>query len=396
MYQPSKLKPHHNIIVLGGHTTALYLVRSFGPLGPRIAVIDKFGYGVARFSKHCTEFHKIQQFDRASLLKTVTDIESRFGPCAIFPASDETARLLSMARDEIADMHVLMIPDWSVTKKAFDKREAYSIAREVEISVPETHYPDSLDAVHELAQTCQFPVIIKPSTTVSFRALFRKKAIWARNKDELISVFSDISQHMPVDGISVQEFIPGPSTYFRDYQCCFHNGEPAFDCTVTRARQYPMDFGTATWATLDQHDRVLTLGRRLFANMGFWGMASAQFKYHQDRDEYYLLDVNPRAWKYIGIVQNLGVNLPLMAYQLQIGEEPDGSFEQPTEPCIWVDILSDLYVSPVMIAKGDLTIKDWLSSYRGKVVDSTFSKADPAPGAALLMTAPWLAVRGMI
>ena len=85
----------------------------------------------------------------------------------------------------------------------------------------------------------------------------------------------------------------------------------------------------------------------------------------------------------------------MIAYQLRIGEKPDTSFRQPSEPCVWVDIVADLYVSLVSIARGDLTVREWLKSYNGKVVDSTFSREDPVPGLILLLTAPWLVFRGM-
>jgi len=386
---------HHNIIVLGGHTSALFVARSFGPYGPKIAVIDNRAYGEARFSRYCTEFHKVERFCPSSLLGKLEEVEKRFGPCAIFPSTDETVKLLSELRDEISDAHIPMIPDWSITRLAFDKHETYALARKLDIPVPETFNPESLADVADIASNCQFPVIIKPSTTVEFRALFRKKALWANDDKELRSIFSTVADHMPVHGISVQEYIPGPNTDFCNYLSCFHDGAPAFECTITRGRQYPIDFGTATHVNLAQHDRLLDLGRRLLSNMGFWGMASTQFKYCRERDKYYLLDLNARTWKCIGITQTLGVNLPLIAYQLRIGETPETRFEQPAEPHVWVDILADIYVSLVSMAKGDLTVKDWLDSYKGTVIDCTFSKDDPVPGLILLLTAPWLVIRGM-
>jgi predicted ATP-grasp superfamily ATP-dependent carboligase len=244
----------HNIIVLGGHTSALFVTRSFGPFGPKIAVIDNRGYGEARFSRYCTEFHKVDRFCRSNILETIEDIELRLGPCAIFPSTDETVKLLSQLRDEISDEHIPMIPEWPITKIAFDKHETYALARELDIPVPETFDPESIDDVDSIASSCQFPVIIKPSTTVEFRALFRKKALWAHNSDELKSIFSTIAEHMPVRGVSVQEYIPGPNTDFCNYLSCFHDGAPAFECTITRGRQYPIDFGTATHVNVAHHD----------------------------------------------------------------------------------------------------------------------------------------------
>lgn len=391
----TKTALRHNVIVLGGHTSALFVTRSLGPFGPKIAVVDNRGYGEARFSRYCTEFYKVERFCRSSLLGAIEDIEQRFGPCAIFPSTDETVELLSRLRDEISDTHIPMIPEWSVTSLAFDKHKTYAVARNLKIPVPETFDPETLDTVIDIADNCRFPVIVKPSTTVEFREMFRKKALWARNRDELTSIFSKISNRMPVSGVSIQEYVPGPNTDFCNYLSCFHDGAPAFECTITRGRQYPIDFGTATHVNLARHDRLLDLGRKLLSHIGFWGMSSMQFKYCRERDEYYLLDLNARTWKCIGIIQTLGINLPLVAYQLRIGEKADTSFDPPKVPHVWVDILADVYVALITIAKGDLTVRDWLNSYHGKMIDCTFSKNDPVPGLILLLTAPWLVIRGM-
>lgn len=385
----------HNIIILGGHTSALYTARSFGRLGSKIGIIDDRSYCEARFSKYCSEFYNIRKFDKPALLNAINRMAEKLGPSAIFPTSDETVKLLSQSKHDLPEHHLAMIPDWATTEIAYDKKKTYALAREHGVSVPETYYPDSLEDVRHIGGQCQFPVIVKPSTTVDFRRVFGKKAVWAKNTEQLESVFQSIAGRIPLPTLSIQEFIAGPNTNFRDYVSCFANGKPAFDCTYTRGRQFPIDFGTATHCNYVHHEELREIGRRLLAATGFWGVSSAQFKYDSERKRHYFFDLNARPWKCIGILETFGINLPLIAYQLRIGVEPDVLFEPPTQPHVWVDLLPDLYVSFRTMISGELTIKDWLASYRGKRIGSTFSRDDPMPGLILLLIAPWLLVRGM-
>ena len=91
----------HNVIVLGSHTTALYVVRSLGRCGAKVAVVDTHSCGEARFSKYCSLFTKIERFSSDEIIETVHRISEKLGPCAVFPTNDEAVKALSQSIDSI-------------------------------------------------------------------------------------------------------------------------------------------------------------------------------------------------------------------------------------------------------------------------------------------------------
>jgi predicted ATP-grasp superfamily ATP-dependent carboligase len=200
---------------------------------------------------------------------------------------------------------------------------------------------------------------------------------------------------IPPAEILMQEFIKGGNRHFWHYGAIFHDGAPYFDYVISRKRQYPIDFGTATHAEIVPVPEVADYGARILREMGFWGPAEVQFKFDEDSGRYVLLDVNPRLWKSCAIADLLAVSMPMLAYQLRIGQQPPIPRRELSERLIWRDFLPDLVVALREMLARNLTVGEWLESYRGRLIDGTFARDDFMPGVALTLLAPWLYLRGM-
>jgi predicted ATP-grasp superfamily ATP-dependent carboligase len=385
----------HNAIVLGGHTTALYAVRSFGRANIKVAVVDTVGACEARFSRYCSLFSRIERFEPQALLAKITDVAQQLGSCAIIPTSDSAVRSLSEVFDVLAADHVPLIPPWRITEAAYDKRLTYEMAERCGIPIPLTRFPGSVAAAKEFARELRFPLVIKPTTTARFRSVVGKKALLASNIDDLAAKYRNLSAVIPPAEILMQEFIKGTNRHFWHYGAVFHDGAPYFDYVISRKRQYPIDFGTATHAEIVPVPEVADFGARILREMGFWGPAEVQFKFDEESGRYVLLDVNPRLWKSCAIADLLGVSMPMLAYQLRVGQRPPIPLRESNERLIWRDFLPDLVVALREMLARNLTVGDWLESYRGRLIDGTFARDDFMPGVVLTLLAPWLYLRGM-
>lgn len=386
---------NHNIIVLGSHTTALYVVRSFGRLGVKVAIIDTNPFGEARFSKNCVVFAKISHFGHKELKDAIGTISGKLGPCAIFPTTDESVKCLADLIDQLGDDHVAIIPPWSITGQAYDKRATYDLARTCDVPIPNTYYLESTQDIIDIARSCKFPVLVKPTTTVSFRSTFHAKAIAAQNRSDLLCKFERVVEKIDPRSVLVQELIPGVNKHFWHYGAVFNRDQPAFEYVISRKRQYPIDFGTASHAEIVDNPEVAELGARILTAMGFSGPVEVQFKYDERTNMYMLLDVNPRFWKSCAIADLLGVNMPLLAYELQIGKAADAVAQITDQRLIWFDILPDIVVSAREILSGTLSLREWLASYRGRRIEATFSRDDVWPGIVLALMAPISYLKGI-
>jgi predicted ATP-grasp superfamily ATP-dependent carboligase len=263
------------------------------------------------------------------------------------------------------------------------------------VPIPLTRYPDSIAAARELARDLRFPVVIKPTTTARFRAVVGKKALLATDAQDLIAKYEKLSAVIPPTEILVQEFIKGSNRHFWHYGAIFHDGAPYFDYVISRKRQYPIDFGTATHAESAPVPEVSDYGARILRELRFWGPAEVQFKFDEEAGRYVLLDVNPRLWKSSAIADLLGVSMPMVAYKLRVGERPPIPQRDLSERLIWRDLLPDLVVALREMFAHNLSFGEWRDSYRGRLIDGTFAHDDLVPGIALALLAPVLYIRGV-
>jgi predicted ATP-grasp superfamily ATP-dependent carboligase len=384
----------HNVIVLGSHTTALYIVRSLGRCGAKIVVIDAHYHGEARFSKYCSKFEKIERFDTDRVIAAINRVSETFGPCAIFPSNDEAAKALSQGLESIADDHVAVIAPWPITLSAYDKRSTYEFAKACDVPMPRTYHLDSNHEIDDVSRQCEYPVLIKPTTTAEFRATFGSKAIGAETAEELKSRFARVIEKIEPSELLIQEFVPGTNRHFWHYGTVFKGKEALVEYVISRRRQYPIDFGTASHAEIVDNAEVQELGARILAEMEFVGPAEVQFKYDKRNGTYKLLDVNPRFWKSCAIAELLGINMPLLAYELFANKAVQQAQVSHDGKLVWFDLLPDIVVSAADIMAKRTTFREWRDSYTGRRIEATFARDDWLPGLVLLGLAPYLLIKG--
>jgi hypothetical protein len=125
---------------------------------------------------------------------------------------------------------------------------------------------------------------------------------------------------------------------------------------------------------------------------GYYGISESEFVYDADREEYLLLDVNTRPWKWIGMPVAAGVNLPMAAY----AAVTEASYEA-AEPrdSRWVYLRDYLSLLADEDAFWDvLSADDWAALLSGSfetaadtdLTTGVYRPTDPAPAAKLIET----------
>jgi hypothetical protein len=119
---------------------------------------------------------------------------------------------------------------------------------------------------------------------------------------------------------------------------------------------------------------------------GYHGISEAEFVYDSDREEYVLLDVNTRPWKWIGLPVAAGANLPMAAYAAVTGARYDpGSTGEAT----WVSLAD--YLRGLAAGGPDvLDPADWRAFLSGSFLDradltaAVYRPDDPGPAQRLV------------
>ncbi|MFZ0771026.1 MAG: hypothetical protein WCA49_03710 [Candidatus Sulfotelmatobacter sp.] len=380
-------------VVLGGDYQGLGIVRSLGVKGVPICVIDD-ELSISRYSRYCGKFVKVPHLrDGRVAVDRLLELAPRLGlqGWVLYPTREELVAAISHHRDELSELFRVPTPAWDCVKWAWDKRNTYQLARQLEIPIPTTHYPENIDQLAEL-DSCDAPFALKPAIKEHFFYATKAKAWRANNHAELRALYRKASNLAGNGEIMIQELIPGGGTQQFSYCAFFRDGEALGKMVVRRRRQHPLEFGRASTYVETIDEPVLEeLSDRFLRAIDYYGLVEVEYKLDPRDSSYKLLDVNARTWGYHSLGLAAGVDFSYMLYADQVGLPVPLSQGRPG--VAWVRMSTDIPAATMAILTGETSLLGYLRSMRNCNVDGVFSSKDPLPGLAEVALIPYLAIK---
>lgn len=375
------------LYILGNHIQALGLARMAASIGLRVTVFNDYAASVARFSRACQSF---VQFRDADHLLQLLLAENGPKDTLLIATNDQWVGLMSNHYEALNERYYLAIPDPESVQVCFNKRATYRRAAELGISIPETHFPDTLEELKGLAKKIAYPTILKPAVMYKFHNATGKKVFFCQNEAELISNYQEILKIIPADEVIVQQFLRGGAKSLYSFGSFFAAGEAHGSLIANRVRQKPMDFGVSTcFAHTVLNSEIEQLATRLLKAIDYFGMSEVEFMYDERTEQYYLLEINPRAWKWHSIANKLGINLLEMMVRFVDGQPVEQKANRQ-EGVAWIERLTDTYVVLGEVLKGRMALSEYWKSLRMPKESAAWSWKDPLPGIMYILMAPYL------
>jgi predicted ATP-grasp superfamily ATP-dependent carboligase len=274
---------------------------------------------------------------------------------------------------------------------AWDKRNTYQLARELDIPTPFTYYPESMDQLAELDGYAP-PFVIKPAIKEHFIYATKAKAWCANSHAELRILFQKAASLVGTGEVMVQELIPGGGLQQFAYCAFFRNGEAIGKIVTRRRRQHPLQFGRAsTYVETIDIPVLEEMSERFLRAINYYGLVELEYKLDPRDSCYKLLDVNARTWGYHSLGPRAGVDFSYMLYADQIGLRVERCKGQPGVG--WVRMTTDVPAAVMAFLGGELDLKGYAHSLRNCHVEAVFSLEDPMPGLVELLLVPYLAFK---
>jgi D-aspartate ligase len=297
----------------------------------------------------------------------------------LLPGGDAEARLVAQRHDMLGETFVLTTPPWPVTRFALDKRLTHQHADAVGVYSPWSYFPIDRTDIANLA--CPFPVILKPTVQTGRNRFTIAKAWRVNDRPALIARYDAAVALVGRDAVMVQEFIPGGGEAQFSYAAVWDRGKPVASLTARRTRQYPVDFGfTSTFVETMEHPEVEAQAFRFLADLRFSGLVEVEFKFDARDGRVKLLDVNPRAWTWIGLGAAAGVDFPVIQFALATGEPAPRLHGHAG--FAWAHVSRDIVSAVRSIATGSLAPVEYLRSLRRPTTFAAFAADDPWPAVA--------------
>jgi D-aspartate ligase len=369
------------VVLGGGATTGLGAVRSLGRAGVPVYCIEE-EKTLVKYSKYCNKYFVFPRtgHDRNELKRVLLRLRPRMNDAAVvFPASDSYVLVLSDLVNELT-RYYLPIVKKEVAEILVDKRRFYESLMKRNMAHPTTHFPENLEDVGKIAKEISYPTFIRPYFSESF-GRFHKKGFVADSEAELLRYFVFL-RRVGINAM-IQEIVRGPATNHLFLDGYFdRDSNPKALFARRRLRMWPLAFGNSSLCISVPASNIPPLKETLFKylrSISWQGIFSAEFKMDERNGIFKLLEINSRtsAW-FNTLCTKCGMNIMLLAYLDAIGRDTQYS-EDYAAGVKWVHLEDDLRSSILMFKNGDLTIREWISSLRGKKDHSLYAKDDPGP-----------------
>jgi predicted ATP-grasp superfamily ATP-dependent carboligase/folate-dependent phosphoribosylglycinamide formyltransferase PurN len=375
IFSPNKLNGPSVFVTYGWCRSSYSVIQSLGRRGIDVHVGDDSALAMSRFSRYCKSFTKLPDFfiDPQQYFESTCNALKKTGAKVLMPGHEDVG-IFSRRRDDLPSNVSIALPDWNNYSVAEDKFTALQVARETECPVPHTMEIGSLQELESLAQSTDWPVVIK--TRIGNSA---KGTHIAYGKKELVEQFKELFQtyNLPKERWPViQEFLPGEAAGV----CVLYDRGR---CAASFAERYirckePGRFGTSTFReTFDNH-QLISQAISIMDRLEWHGVAHLDFVADKN-GRFKLIEINPRLWGALALAMFSGVDFPYLWYLTAIGRNDmdSGIIQNRKVKCRWV--VGDCLAFAELIKGGSFLEAFKLIIPQHKCYHDDFLLRDPLP-----------------
>jgi D-aspartate ligase len=322
---------HGALLTMGEYYGTLAAARCLGRLNIPIHLADAARFSQTRWSRFVSRHVECPAVaDIDAFVDWLKAFGSEQRGLFLYSTSDDMSWVLASRRDELGEHYRLYQPPLQTIVTLLDKRHLYRSCQEVGIDVPETQFPESHEAVAQIAAKIDSPLLIKPRTQMLLRS--KSKGRVCREAGELISAYQafrseniyrdEILSHDPsIAWPMLQRYHPEAMT--ETYSLSGFIDETGDVFIVRAARkvfQRPRRLGVGL-CFLGQPVKQELCKKiyELCRSVGYYGAFESEFVPIAATGQHMLIDFNPRFYGQMGFEVARGMPLPAFVYHAAHG-----------------------------------------------------------------------------
>jgi predicted ATP-grasp superfamily ATP-dependent carboligase len=306
----------------------------------------------------------------------------------LFPCQDKNVLVIAQNCHRLEQWYHIILPDAGVVEMMMNKASFYRFAQEKGLPIPTTFILESRKDAECAAANLAYPCIMKPPLRLSEWSKHTKaKAIIANSPEEMLALYD--RYHQWIDSLIVQDLIQGGDA--NHYTCnCYldRRGEVLVTVTSRKLRQWQPKTGQACLAIEARNEIVEQETVRLFTSVNYCGLGYLEMKLDDRSGKYYIIEPNiGRPTGRAAIAEAGGVEFMYTMYCDAVGLPLPTNRQQKYKGVKWIHLLRDLQAAAYHWRHGELTLKEWWHSVRGRKAYAIFSWSDPMPFLTALLRA---------
>jgi D-aspartate ligase len=298
----------------------------------------------------------------------------------LYPCLDPNVFLVSKHRQRLENWYHIVLPAHKIVEKLMNKVSFYKYAQEKGLPISVTRFLDHREDAEIAAKELNYPCVLKPPVrSKKWGEHSWLKAYKVSTPKEFLEVYDRVSAW--ADSLIVQEWVVGPEDNL--YSCnCYFNGksEPIVTFVAKKLRQWPPITGESSLGEECRNDIVLNETVQLFQKTGYRGLGYVEFKKDERSGKYFIIEPNiGRPTGRSAIAEAGGVEILYTMYCDAVGYPMPKNIIQQYQGVKWMGIRRDLQSALYHWRQGNLTIRDWWKTVKGKKTYALFSWTDPGP-----------------
>lgn len=317
----------------------------------------------------------------AELIRTLEKLANELGQTAVLvPCTDMSVLLISNHRQRLEPWYRYALPSAETVEMLMNKVSFYEYAQQAGLPVPGTFFLRSRADAEKAARELSFPCMLKPPVkTPTWEMNSRSKVYKVESPAELLEIYDRCAGW--ADLLMAQEWIEGPDSEL--YSCnCYYNAQsqPLVTFIARKLRQWPPEAGTSCLGEEVRDDVVLEASLKLFGGVGYHGLGYVELKRDVRTGKYSIIEPNiGRPTGRSAIAEAGGVELVYTLYCDLAGLPLPENRQQKYTGVKWIYLRRDIQSALYYWRRGELSLREWWQSWKGRKAYAIFSLTDPAP-----------------
>ncbi|MCW2614698.1 MAG: putative ATP-grasp enzyme-like protein [Frankiales bacterium] len=373
-------------LVMNTHITGLAVTRSLGRAGVPVVGLDDERGGLGQHSRHLAGLGLVPGPD-VDDGRALADHLVALGPSfaerpVLMPTNDDWVLALARHRDRLEEHYRFPFAPYDVVQRALGKTALYRACEALGVDVPRTWYLDDASP-QDVAAQVDYPCVLKPDDSRGFYRAFRAKVFVVEDAAAFVARCAEAAAH-GLTLVAQRWVATGPGGFWSVASYLSPDGTPRGVFTGRKLEQWPPDFGTSCLADAQWRPEIAAAGVSVLQALGYHGISEIEFVQDSSSGRLLLLDVNTRAWKWVGLPVAAGVDLPLLAYRDAVGEPFDSGHQRDgTRWTFLRDYLPLVRAGAATVPEAQVTKAEWTALLAGtpsELVDAVHDPDDPEPG----------------
>jgi D-aspartate ligase len=374
---PAKTIP---ALVIGG----IGIVRNLGEEGIPVYTGSDILENHILYSRYSKKRVFFSDLDGKKFVEELIAFAKGEGRKLMFFSDDDRAILtFSQYQEELSPYYYFTFPSAEMVDSILDKRKFAALSRKLDLPIPWSLAPKSMEELGKAMPEITYPCIIKPAHkedwwSPKFAEVLGayRKAIECHSREELMEYYPKVLQVGP--NVLLQELVEGDDSQLYSINMYYdRNGKLKGQYVAHKHRTYPIHAGQGCCVETVKDDKILESSIETGRKLGMVGLCNMQYKIDK-RGNLKIMELHVRnsVWSYLGKAS--GMNLYYYAYLDQQGAPwpyPD-DYETGVK---FIDLKRDIKALLAYRKTGEWTLMRGIKSWRGKIVFHIFNGRDPLP-----------------